>query len=403
MMKVSVIPGSPAYLGNRLFTDRSVRDDLLAPYREIRKAVEGRGGTMATFDQLPFHKADRVLAFNFAAFPEAVLSALDTVGKANMIAIVREPPGIDPLYYDRDIQECFGRFYVPAKDGAGTGNVFYLEFPVSPVPAPWAPFESKRLLVSITSGKFASFEGSLYEERVRATKYFQKAIPEQFDMYGQGWRQDTFLPWFSPHRLFPCYKGPVISKHETMRHYRFSLCYENTGNVRGYVSEKVLDSLRCGCVPIYLGAPDIEEYVPPACFVDRRVFASDREVASFIQGMDRKTYNGYLDEIRVYLDSEAYGERLPKPYAQKVLTTLKQPAPVEPASPPMRGRAKLHLLAAMKAMGEGGPGKRIRGSLRFAGCAGLGNWIGLFRRGLLFMMQGTGLQGLTTWVRLRRI
>ena len=71
-MKIAVIPNSHDYLGNRLFTDKNARDDVLAPYREIKKVAEERGWSMATFDQLLLREADKVLAFNFRAFPEAI-------------------------------------------------------------------------------------------------------------------------------------------------------------------------------------------------------------------------------------------------------------------------------------------------------------------------------------------
>ena len=85
-MKIAIIPSSRDYLGNQLFTDTNARDDILASYREIKKIAGERGWFMATFDQLPLREADKVLAFNFEAFPEAILTALDTVGTANMVA-----------------------------------------------------------------------------------------------------------------------------------------------------------------------------------------------------------------------------------------------------------------------------------------------------------------------------
>jgi hypothetical protein len=36
---------------------------------------------------------------------------------------------------------------------------------------------------------------------------------------------------------------------------------ENSIN-QDYVSEKVMDSLRAGCVPIYLGAPNVRAFLP---------------------------------------------------------------------------------------------------------------------------------------------
>ena len=38
----------------------------------------------------------------------------------------------------------------------------------------------------------------------------------------------------------------------------------------GYITEKLFDCLYAGTIPLYLGAPDILEYVPEDIFVDCR-------------------------------------------------------------------------------------------------------------------------------------
>jgi hypothetical protein len=58
-------------------------------------------------------------------------------------------------------------------------------------------------------------------------------------------------------------KNPSQSydKIAMMRPYKFNLAFEN-GNVQDYVTEKVYQALAAGVVPIYMGAPNIREYVP---------------------------------------------------------------------------------------------------------------------------------------------
>lgn len=402
-MKIAVIPNSSNHLGNRLFTDTNARDDILASYRAIKKAAEERGWSVATFDQLPFNETDKVLAFNFEAFPEAILSALDTVGRANVVAIVREPPEIAPLYYDKDVQRCFGAFYLPEDTLPDNRNSFYLGFPVSPVDTDWIPFEAKKLLVSITSSKFASFKGSLYRERIKAIKHFQASLPEEFDMFGQGWERNTLFPGISPHKLFPCYKGTVSSKHETMRKYKFSLCYENTNNVYGYVSEKILDSMRCGCVPIYLGAPDIQKYIHKACFIDRREFGSDREVEEFILNISKEKYGRYLDAIKGYLNSESYLDRLPDRYAQRIISFLKKEISTDSDCLSIEGQRKLRMLAAMKKILRGSLQDKCSGGLLFLEHGRLHDWAKLGKEIITSVTQKTGISDLITWIRIQRI
>ena len=48
---------------------------------------------------------------------------------------------------------------------------------------------------------------------------------------------------------------------DALRRYRFYLAFENTCET-GYVTEKVYNGLDAGVIPVYLGAPDIADYVP---------------------------------------------------------------------------------------------------------------------------------------------
>jgi hypothetical protein len=402
-MKIAVIPWSIDCLDNRIFTQTDVRDDCWAPYREIKRVADERGWVMATFDKLAFKEANKVLTFGFASFPDAVLSALDIVGREHMIAIVNEPPTIAPIYYSRDIQHCFGAFYLPESTMPDNKNTFYLGFPVSPLDSDWVPFEDKKLLVSITSSKLSSFGGSLYIERIKAIKHFQASIPEEFDMFGQGWKRNTFFSLLSPHKLFPSYKGTVSSKHDTMRNYKFSLCYENSKNVCGYVSEKILDSMRCGCVPVYLGAPDIQSYVPKACFIDRREFGSNRELEHFIRSVSKEEYHMYLDAIRDYLNSESYLERLPDRYAKRVISFFEREVSSESDFFLSEGRRKLIILAAIKKIGHGSLKDRCEALSLFWKHGKLPDWTNLVERILKSVIRKMGLSALIIWIRIQII
>ncbi|GJP73606.1 hypothetical protein CLOP_g4296 [Closterium sp. NIES-67] len=74
-------------------------------------------------------------------------------------------------------------------------------------------------------------------------------------------------------QLYPECTHPMVSvlKQEitacAMSHYKFILSTENT-RLNGYVTEKALEPLEAGTVPIYYGAPDIRNYMPPDSFID---------------------------------------------------------------------------------------------------------------------------------------
>ena len=52
------------------------------------------------------------------------------------------------------------------------------------------------------------------------------------------------------------------SKHGVLRRYPFYLAYENS-NDADYVTEKVFDALESGVLPVYYGAPNVDDFVPP--------------------------------------------------------------------------------------------------------------------------------------------
>ena len=58
------------------------------------------------------------------------------------------------------------------------------------------------------------------------------------------------------------------TKLETMRTYKFTVAFENA-IAKDYVTEKFYDPLVAGSVPIYLGAPNIEDFAPgDHCFIN---------------------------------------------------------------------------------------------------------------------------------------
>lgn len=73
-----------------------------------------------------------------------------------------------------------------------------------------------------------------------------------------------------------------ISKLQLYSKYKFIISFENAIGI-DYVTEKFYDPLWAGSVPVYLGAPNIESFVPGNdCFVDIRKFDSPRKLADYL-------------------------------------------------------------------------------------------------------------------------
>jgi hypothetical protein len=50
-----------------------------------------------------------------------------------------------------------------------------------------------------------------------------------------------------------------------------------------YVTEKIFDAFRAGTVPIYLGAPNVSEFVPENSYIDANAFRDAEDLASYLQ------------------------------------------------------------------------------------------------------------------------
>jgi len=72
------------------------------------------------------------------------------------------------------------------------------------------------------------------------------------------------------------------SKMDIISSYKFTLAFENA-IVKDYVTEKFFDPLMAGSVPVYLGAPNIEEFAPgEKCYINASLFGSVNELAEYL-------------------------------------------------------------------------------------------------------------------------
>ncbi|KAL5558469.1 hypothetical protein UlMin_034680 [Ulmus minor] len=72
--------------------------------------------------------------------------------------------------------------------------------------------------------------------------------------------------------------------HCAMSHYKFVLAVENT-MTESYVTEKLFYALDSGSVPIYFGAPNVLDFVPPHSIIDGSKFSSLEELASYVRAL----------------------------------------------------------------------------------------------------------------------
>lgn len=145
----------------------------------------------------------------------------------------------------------------------------------------------------------------LQTKRLEMINFFLES--DLLSLYGKGWDNLSNLPepWRTrlDAKINKAYNGLCDNKKETISKYRFNLCLENF-QYPGYITEKIIDCFAANTVPLYLGAPDIENYIPLNCFIDLRKFKSNSSLLKFLNGMTDDEYNQILNNGKAFLLSD---------------------------------------------------------------------------------------------------
>ena len=233
--------------------------------------------------------------------------------RSRLVFFLWEPPFVIPENYDKSLHQHADVVFTWLDDLVDNQKYFKFILPTAVyVENPYATrYADKKLYTLIAGNKFSNVPGELYSERRKAIEYFQSNLIEYFDLYGRGWETSGYK----------CYKGQVEDKFAALSRYRYCICYEN-GAINGFITEKIFDCFLAGCVPIYLGAPNISQYIPANTFIDRRMFTSYEELHRYISAIDESEYNTYLDNINRFLHSEAFQKFTYAGFAQTVTRVL---------------------------------------------------------------------------------
>lgn len=168
-----------------------------------------------------------------------------------------------------------------------------------------------RDIVTRSPQRFSSVYASnqLHDQRLAAISHFGRG--GKLDLYGCGWGSLKNLPSRWQNELsatvFSLNPAPCTDKLATIAGYKFALCFENI-EFPGYVTEKMIDCLAAGVVPIYRGAPDIQDFVPADCFIDARKFQSLNDLESYLERVSEAEWQKIMNRGSSFL-SEAMGRR----------------------------------------------------------------------------------------------
>lgn len=339
---VYVDPPSEHFLEDRLFDPSMAKyggSDILAPFRALRDDFEGRGIPVHTADLLEGESgAEHNVYVSFGMQDRAArLSGRTDVTASAYFAM--ECPIVEPSLYRglTEMERLFRRIYTwaPAEklepftgERIDSRRFFWPQARDEVDPDLWCR-RDRDFLVMINSNKLPRlYDRELYTERVRAVEHFHRF--GEIDLYGPNWDKSprrlgkTWMPGFVRmalqrlsdlrYRLWrppeyaaaaEAHRGFAESKPETLSRYDFALCFENMV-LEGWITEKLFDCLFVGTVPVYWGAPDIEEWVPRDCFVDMREFADYAELRSHLRGLTATELERYREAGKSYLESDRF-------------------------------------------------------------------------------------------------
>jgi len=351
MKKILIQLSSPVFANNAFFNDKD-ENNMLAPWREVKSRLANLGYDLVTADDNPVKDCSRIIFMDAVTLGERPPFAkrlkwqlkrllgqkvdsfyptrqlykegIEAGMRDRMLFIIWEGRSVYEQNFVESLWKKFDKILTWDDNLVDHDKFFKYFLPIPPRDKrpDSVPFSQKKLLVNMSINRYSTYKHELYSIRRKSINYFESGYPNDFDLYGLRWDKAV-------QRLFPflvkkrkTYRGIAEDKLGTFSRYKFCLCYENNGDANGYITEKIFDAMNAGTVPIYLGAPNIEEYVDRDTFIDRRHFKNDEELARFLTNMKEEGYNKYIEAGLRFIKSERYDKFLPGHLADSVIKAL---------------------------------------------------------------------------------
>ena len=261
-----------------------------------------------TRDQL--NKIDANLELHFRTAGE--------ISNKNSYLVLPENKFVYPRHENKNILNNFSKIFTMHDDDVDEKKYFKLNNPNITKLCKINGFKNRENLVCMINSnkylsKFSEFDG--YIERIKVIKFYEMKN-KYFDLYGFDWQNpyakntltNKILTKLSKKlnikKKLINYKGVTASKEEVLLRNKFCFCIENEYETNGYITEKIFDCFTNGCVPIYLGAPNITKHIPENCFINMRNYKDLSEINELIYKMKEDQFFDYQTNINKFLKSD---------------------------------------------------------------------------------------------------
>lgn len=318
-MHVLIKPDPSAFYRNNQVFEINNGDNIFFGFK---KKLAKLGVTVNTLDLDDGKKVDWIVFCDMPLFWHIAYIKKLLLNRNKSILFCFESPVISPLGQRKFFHRFFQSVYTWNDSVVDNEKVkkFFIPVFAPKVDVPKIAYKDKKLLCVINSNisvpypllMISPFKKVLYGERIKLIRFFEKEIPQEFSLYGRGWNgpmKFSLKENFFGFRAYPSYKGPIprklSEKLKVLARYKFNLCFENCV-ADGYISEKIFDCFRAKTVPIYLGAPNVEKYIPKDAFIDFRKFKDYPSLLQFLQSIDKRQYNNYIKNAQKLLHSQKF-------------------------------------------------------------------------------------------------
>lgn len=335
MTNVYIDPLSPEYLADKLFVRDEIndKDQRLFVWPYLKDYCLENSILLQTID-LRTHKnatpQDVYVSLDHKGFLKKLywrarknknypVNNLESFKKRVLFQI--EPPTVMPEVY-QDIERLsriYNQMYFTCKINKPYCRYYQIPRPYHDIiPSYWNNYSRKflvmiqinkrtrwyRRLITLANRKRLPFEKDLLGERIKIIGFFSQS--KDIDLYGLDWDKRLPFPYhFYKNAVKKVWKGSVPYKLEKLSEYTFAIAMEN--NITpGFIGEILFECFYVGTIPVYLGAPDIQDYVPKECFIDMRDFKNYEELRNFLRTMSESKIQEYKEEGRRFLESEKF-------------------------------------------------------------------------------------------------
>jgi hypothetical protein len=246
------------------------------PWKEFERVFLSRGHQICGPDM-----AEGADALITNSYNQSVGTYLENhrISRNRRILVLWEPYAVETIRYKNEVLSRFGTTFAPSIDwaekvGATPFNWPQDEIPDSNVFINWR--ERSHRAVMVQGNKFSARRGELYSLR---RKVIIKLGIGYLDLFGTNWNKGINFDWwrwsrsvlnsrinevniksaFGIGKKYRNYLGVTEDKNKTLYMYKIAVVIENSAD---FVSEKLFDSVRAGCVTVYVG-PSLEKYGIP--------------------------------------------------------------------------------------------------------------------------------------------